>query len=78
MTEADKEYLKRFGEHIRAIRKAKGVTATDLARWCDTQIRSISRLENGGVNPSLLFLTKVSEALDLTLNDLFKNFPGKE
>ena len=45
----------------------KGLSQKELARKIGTKQSAISRLESGTYNPSLSFLQKVSEALDVKL-----------
>ncbi len=45
----------------------KGLSQKELARKIGTKQSAVSRLESGTYNPSLSFLQKVSEALDVKL-----------
>ncbi|MDP1974473.1 MAG: helix-turn-helix transcriptional regulator, partial [Alphaproteobacteria bacterium] len=45
----------------------KGLTQKELAQKIGTKQSAISRLESGVYNPSLSFLQKVGEALDVKL-----------
>jgi len=45
----------------------KGLSQKELAKKIGTKQSAISRLESGTYNPSLSFLHKVSEALDVKL-----------
>ena len=55
-------------EQIIKARKEQNMTQAELAKRVGTQKSNISRLESGNYNPSLDFLTKVSEALGKSLN----------
>lgn len=55
-------------EQIIAARKEQNLTQSELAKRVGTQKSNISRLESGNYNPSLDFLTKVSEALGKNLS----------
>ena len=55
-------------EQIIRARKEQNMTQAELAKRVGTQKSNISRLESGNYNPSLDFLTKVSEALGKSLN----------
>ena len=46
-------------------RLQKGMTQTDLAKKIGTKQSAISRLESGTYNPTLDFLKKVADALDM-------------
>ena len=54
-------------EQIIRARKEQNMTQAELAKRVGTQKSNISRLESGNCNPSLDFLTKVSEALGKSL-----------
>lgn len=55
-------------EQIIKARKEQNMTQSELAKRVGTQKSNISRLESGNYNPSLDFLTKVSEALGKSLS----------
>ena len=55
-------------EQIIKARKEQNMTQAELAKRVGTQKSNISRLESGNYNPSLDFLTKVSEALGKCLS----------
>ena len=55
-------------EQIIKARKEQNMTQAELAKRVGTQKSNISRLESGNYNPSLDFLTKVSEALGKSLS----------
>lgn len=69
----DKEkFLKKFGEQVRAIRIKKGLTGAELARKCFMDKQNILKLEQGKFNPSLYYLKKISEGLEIELDELIK------
>ena len=55
-------------EQIIKARKEQNMTQAELAKRVGTQKSNISRLESGNYNPSLDFLTKISEALGKSLS----------
>ena len=55
-------------EQIIRARKELNMTQSELAKKVGTQKSNISRLESGNYNPSLDFLTRVSEALGKRLS----------
>ena len=59
------------GKHIQKLRELKGISQQDLAAKCNFEKSNMSRLESGGVNPTLSTLEKVANALDITLAELF-------
>lgn len=64
------EYLKSLGKRIKTIRKEKGIKQVDLAYACDIEKQSMSRIEAGNTNPSVLLLLKIAENLDVKVNEL--------
>ena len=52
---------------IISARIEKGVTQAQLAKKAGTKQSAISRFESGSYNPSLQFVKKLSNALDLRL-----------
>ena len=66
----DAEYLKKLGKRIKTLRKEKGIKQVDLAYSCDIEKQSMSRLEAGNTNPSILLLMKIAQLLDLTVSEL--------
>ena len=55
-------------EQIIRARKEQNITQAELAKMVGTQKSNISRLESGNDNPTLDFLTKISEALGKNLS----------
>lgn len=64
------EYLQSLGKRIKTIRKEKGIKQVDLAYACDIEKQSMSRIEAGKTNPSVLLLLKIAENLDVKVNEL--------
>jgi transcriptional regulator with XRE-family HTH domain len=72
----------KFGEQIRAFRKAKGWSLRDLADRVGVGFTYLSRIENGRLNfgdyPSDALIHRLSEALDADEEELLilaKRFP---
>ncbi|MCW3083519.1 MAG: Transcriptional regulator [Bacteroidetes bacterium] len=65
---------KRFGEHLKRLREAMGLTAAELARRCFMERSNIARLEAGRSNPSLFVLKKLAVGLEIELEELMKDF----
>ena len=59
-------------EQIIRARKEQNITQAELAKMVGTQKSNISRLESGNYNPTLDFLTKISEALGKNLSVQFR------
>lgn len=64
--------LKRnLGKNIQSYRKLNHITQKKLAELVDVEINSISSIELGKYFPSPENLVKISEALNVSLSDLF-------
>jgi len=61
-----------IGTRISAIRNRKTFTQKKLSEITGINEKYISRLENGQENPTLDTLLKISPALGISLEDLFK------
>ena len=57
-----------FGEKIKELREAKGMTQQNLADLTGTKKSNISRMESGRYNPSLDFLVKVASSMGKELS----------
>lgn len=60
-----------LGSRIRAIRKAKNLSLTEVSASAGVSVAMLSRVERGKSTPSLKVLEKLRVALDLTMGDLF-------
>lgn len=56
---------------IEEIRKARGVRQEEFARALGVSRQTISSLENGRYNPSILLAYKIARYFDLTIEDVF-------
>lgn len=61
---SEKEFLVSVGKKIKEARTNKNLKQTDLATICRVEKASLSRLESGKGNPTVLTLLKISRALD--------------
>ncbi len=59
-----------MGEKLRAARKAAGMTQAELAEKVGQQQRDISRWENGLVEPGVLIVKAMAQALGCKMDDL--------
>ena len=59
-----------LGQHIRTIRKSKGLTLKDLAEKSGLSIPYLSDTERDVVNPSLKSLQSIAKSLELSLPEL--------
>ena len=62
---------KKFGENLKRLREAKGLKQEELAELVGLEYQTISRIETGYYFTSFSNLSKISEALGVTLKDLF-------
>lgn len=59
----------KIGKHVKEIRISKGFTQTELAEKSGIAVRTIQRIENSEVNPSIYSLNAIGAALDVKLNE---------
>ncbi|MCH6232445.1 helix-turn-helix domain-containing protein [Cognataquiflexum rubidum] len=64
-------------EKIKSLRLAKGLTQQELSDQSGISLRTIQRIENGDVKPSLYSLKKLSEVLEVDLVGFFKDSKKK-
>jgi transcriptional regulator with XRE-family HTH domain len=70
---SDHKLLSNIGARIRKIRGEKKMTQYELAVQCGFEKASMSRLEAGKTNATVLTLHKISKALNVHIADLFKD-----
>lgn len=63
-----------FGDRIRELRIARGLSQEDLGELCDLDRTYISSLERGHRNVSLNNIAALAIALQIKLSDLFQEF----
>jgi transcriptional regulator with XRE-family HTH domain len=68
------ELLKLVGKNIQELRLSKGMTKVDLVGKMEGEIdtTNISRIESGRTNPTLHTLYRISQALEVSLEELVK------
>lgn len=64
------------GDRIRTLRKGKGLSQEDLGEKADLHYTYIGAVERGEKNCSLDTLSKITEGLEVDINELF-NFPSE-
>ncbi len=70
-----------LGQQLRALRKGREMSLTDLAASTGLSIGNISQIERGVSSPSVRSLKKLGEALQVAVGDLFQETdlpPAKE
>lgn len=63
-----------FGEFVRLKREELGITQQEVALRMNIDYQSISRIERGKVTPTLYWCYRLSEALEIDLPLLLKDF----
>lgn len=59
----------KIGERVKEIRLQQGLTQTELSEKCGMTVRTIQRIENHEVSPSLHSLKMLSDALQIPLSE---------
>lgn len=67
----DSEFLISLGARIREIRLEKKITQHQLARLCSFEKASMSRIESGKTNVTVITLQKICKALEVDMAELF-------
>lgn len=68
---------KLFGDRLRTLRKARGLSQEALAEKADTHFTYIGVIERGEQSPTLDTVEKIAKALDMETKELFL-FPSGE
>ncbi|MBS1624072.1 MAG: helix-turn-helix transcriptional regulator [Bacteroidetes bacterium] len=74
----NKEGVKAFGMHLRRLRDEKNLSQQELADLADMRKTSIQRIEWAQASPTLDTLLTLSQALEISLQDLMKYSVPKE
>ena len=72
MQKQGKKYLQLIGNNIRKRRDEKEMSQQELADLSDIAKSTIQRIEGGEMNPSILILKSISNALEIDLAELIK------
>jgi DNA-binding Xre family transcriptional regulator len=64
ITAADKKVLKRFGENLRKLRKAKGLSLREMSYACSIDNSKIAKIEKGMINITFTTLLQLASALE--------------
>ena len=68
---SEKEFLIKFGQNLRKLRKQKGFTQEELANELDIEISQISRIERGVINTTIGTVQSIMKCLQIKANELF-------
>ncbi len=69
-TAQESAFLRRFGEHLRSLREARGLTQENFADEAGFSRSYYSDIETGKRNISLLNLRKLAQSLQISLSEL--------
>ena len=69
---SDANFLQQLGQNIRLIRSKHNITQNELANRCNFAKASMSRIEAGKINVSVLTLKKISRSLETEMSEFFK------
>lgn len=67
-----KKIEERFGERVRELRQAKGLSQEELAFKTGVHRTYLGGIERGERNPSLKNISAIAKALGVTLSELFR------
>ena len=73
----DDSIEKGIGKRIKQLRKNYGLSMRDLAQKCGLSANAISLIERGENSPTISSLKRISEALGISINDLFEKNPDQ-
>lgn len=71
MTKRNTDILKQFGERVRDLRKAQGLSQEELAEKADLHYTYIGGVERGERNLSLKSIERIASALKIEIRELF-------
>ncbi|MGM0216033.1 helix-turn-helix transcriptional regulator [Enterococcus sp. AZ109] len=57
--------------NLEKLRKERGITQEDLVHALEVSRQTISSLENGRYNPSIILAFKIARYFDLSIEDVF-------
>ena len=56
---------------LEEIRKERGITQDELAKVLEVSRQTISSIENGRYNPSIILAFKIARFFDMTIEEIF-------
>ncbi len=71
------EHQRTFGQWIRQYREDKGIDLRSIARSAQLNASTISRIERGIIDPTLMTAVRISQALDADPADFYSFLSGK-
>lgn len=70
--EEEEDYLKKFGNHLLEIKKAKNLSYRKIAANCNIEHSDIKRYVDGQTNPTLLSLIELAKGLGIEPKELLE------
>lgn len=69
----EQELVIKIGKRIKAIRANRNISQNELSKKCQIEKAGMSKIEAGLSNPTVRTLLKISQALEVSIADLFKD-----
>lgn len=64
-------WVRKVKNNLEQLRKERGVTQEDLVQALEVSRQTISSLENGRYNPSIILAFKIARFFNLSIEDIF-------
>lgn len=68
---AEKKVLNELGRRIKDVRQVKELSQIGLAKSCNFEKATLSRIESGKSNPTVKTLVRIANALEIQVGELF-------
>ncbi len=72
-----KDRLKNIGISIKSERLRRGISQGELAEKCDISRNSVSLIETGKINPTIIRVIDIADALGISIDSLVKDAKNK-
>ena len=72
MNTNEEKYFKTLGSRIKQMRESKEINQKAFAFDCEIGRTQLYMIENGKTNPRLLTLMKITDGLEMPINELLK------
>jgi transcriptional regulator with XRE-family HTH domain len=67
----DKEYLTKFGRHLKKMREERNMSQEQLANMAEVSLPQITRIERGVINPTICTIKSLSVGLGVEMSFMF-------
>jgi transcriptional regulator with XRE-family HTH domain len=68
----EEQFINKFGENLRILRKEKHLSQEHLANDADIPINQIGRIERGEIGTTISTLFSIAKALNIDIVELFE------